>query len=302
MGGGVAMRVAGKIAGVVNGNFRGGLPAFPENITSAAFKANTARPITGVVSDAQFEGACSTVNKPLIEFEDWEEVGSGSRAGVGQGLPRVVFGGAPTMEEAQDATLQLRTALDQAYLSNESSEGSCESHIGDDKSSLSDSGHFESKTCVTKASAPNQAIQAFRLLKESAAAQTVVASIASDPNVWTAFMKNEALLEFFQSQNTGVNGSFEGSTADTESPGYQSPKHSDNETFNEKEQKNGFNSFLKDIKEKVEDMMNSLSSFFQNLFAGPAASDGSAKVDKTMGASIMGLAVMVIMVVVLKRV
>lgn len=107
------MRVAGKIAGVVNGSFRGGFPAFPENITSAAFKANTARPITGVISssDTQYDAASSTGNKPFIEFEDWEvteEVASDCEP-----LPRVVFGGAPTLEEAQDATFQLRTALDQ---------------------------------------------------------------------------------------------------------------------------------------------------------------------------------------------
>lgn len=110
------MRVAGKIAGVVNGSFRGGFPAFPENITSAAFKANTARPITGVISsaDTQYDAASSTVNKPFIEFEDWgvaEEVASDCEP-----LPRVVFGGAPTLEEAQDATFQLRTALDQYVL------------------------------------------------------------------------------------------------------------------------------------------------------------------------------------------
>lgn len=289
MGGGAAMRVAGKIAGVVNGSFRGGFPAFPENITSGTFKANTARPITGVISS---DAASSTVNKPLIEFEDREVTSS---CDVGQPLPRVVFGGVPTLEEAQDATFQLRTALDQAYLS-ESSEGSCESDVGHSKLAISDSVYLEGKACVTKASAPNQAIRAFRLLKESAAAQTVVASIASDQNVWTAVMKNEALLEYFQSQDTGLNGSLDESLSDAEIPGYQSHKYSDDETVDEKESKNGFNSFFKDVKSKVEDMLNSLSSFFQNLFAGSASADASA-----MGASIMGLAVMVIMVVVLRR-
>lgn len=113
------MRVAGKIAGVVNGSFRGGFPAFPGNITSAALKANTARPITGVIStsDTQYDVASSTVNKPFIEFEDWEVTeGVASSCDVGEALPRVVFGGAPTLEEARDATFQLRTALDQYVL------------------------------------------------------------------------------------------------------------------------------------------------------------------------------------------
>ncbi|KAL8098547.1 hypothetical protein AgCh_031359 [Apium graveolens] len=187
------------------------------------------------------------------------------------------------------------------YLSKESSEGSCESYRGHEKLAMSDSGHSEGKACITKASVPNHAIQAFRLLKESAAAQTV-ASIASDPNVWTAVMENEALLEYFQSQDTGMNSNLNESPVDAEILGYQSHKFSDDEAFDEKEPKKGFNSFLKDIKSRVEDMLNSCSSFFQNLFTGPAAADGSAKVDKTMGASIMVLVVMVIMVVVLKRV
>ncbi|KAL8098548.1 uncharacterized protein LOC141686660 [Apium graveolens] len=292
MGGGAVMRVAGKIAGFFNGSFRGGFPAFPETITFAAFKANSARPITCVISssDTQYEAA---------SFEDWEV--AGEVASRGEPLARVVFGGAPTLEEAQDATFQLRTALDQVYLSKESSEGSCESYRGHEKLAMSDSGHSEGKACITKASVPNHAIQAFRLLKESAAAQTV-ASIASDPNVWTAVMENEALLEYFQSQDTGMNSNLNESPVDAEILGYQSHKFSDDEAFDEKEPKKGFNSFLKDIKSRVEDMLNSCSSFFQNLFTGPAAADGSAKVDKTMGASIMVLVVMVIMVVVLKRV
>lgn len=58
------------------------------------------------------------------------------------------------------------------------------------------------------------------------------------------------------------------------------------------------------MKVKLEQMMNSLSGFFQNLLVGPGAVDGSAKatsVDKAMGTSIMGLVIMVIMVVILGR-
>lgn len=109
------MRVAGKIAGVVNG-FRGVFPALPGNMASAAFRASATRPITGVISssDTQYDATDSTVTKPLIEFENWalaEEVASS--IDVGQPLPRVVFGGPPTLEEAADVTSQLRTALDQ---------------------------------------------------------------------------------------------------------------------------------------------------------------------------------------------
>lgn len=80
MGGGPAMRAAGKLAGVVNGSFQGGIRAvpLPEHLSSGA---SMARPITGVAAIEQ--------------------------------MPRLVFGGAPTLQEAKDATFQLRTALDE---------------------------------------------------------------------------------------------------------------------------------------------------------------------------------------------
>ena len=53
-------------------------------------------------------------------------------------------------------------------------------------------------------------------------------------------------------------------------------------------------------------MVNKATDFFQSLFTLPSAenakeNDGSNNFDKTIGASLMGLAVMVIMVVLLKR-
>ena len=73
---------------------------------------------------------------------------------------------------------------------------------------------------------------------------------------------------------------------------------------------NGVRDFLQSIKATVVDMVTSLSDYFQSIFGGPTAgkasadTDGSAGatfVDKAVGASFMGLVVMVIMVVVLKR-
>ncbi|KAK1354543.1 putative receptor protein kinase TMK1 [Heracleum sosnowskyi] len=79
--------------------------------------------------------------------------------------------------------------------------------------------------------------------------------------------------------------------------GYHSPKHSENEISDEEtETKNDFSNFFQDIKAGLQEMMNSLSGFFQNLFAGLGAVDGSAKAtsgDKVVGASMMGLAIMI---------
>ncbi|KAJ6886345.1 hypothetical protein NC651_026897 [Populus alba x Populus x berolinensis] len=44
-------------------------------------------------------------------------------------------------------------------------------------------------------------MQAFSLLNESPKIQTVVAALASDPNVWNAVWENKALQELLQSQN-----------------------------------------------------------------------------------------------------
>ncbi|KAK1398634.1 hypothetical protein POM88_008497 [Heracleum sosnowskyi] len=87
--------------------------------------------------------------------------------------------------------------------------------------------------------------------------------------------------------------------------GYHSPKHSENEISDEEtETKNDFSNFFQDIKAGLQEMMNSLSGFFQNLFAGLGVVDGSAKAtsgDKVVGASMMGLAIMVIIVAILRR-
>lgn len=70
---------------------------------------------------------------------------------------------------------------------------------------------------------------------------------------------------------------------------------------------NGFMGFVKGIQIKVNDMMSSLSDYFQSLFGGEEKVSGDADAkpafgDVAMGASFLGLAVMAIMVAVLKRV
>jgi hypothetical protein len=67
---------------------------------------------------------------------------------------------------------------------------------------------------------------------------------------------------------------------------------------------------LQSIKVTVVEMVSNASNYLQNIFGFAKAEDissddnkntGEAFMEKTLGASLMGLAVMVVMVVVLKR-
>jgi len=242
----------------------------------------------------------------------------------GEPMPRLVFGGAPTLQEAKEATDELKDVLEKLYpTSPHSIEGRGSLLPGHQYpfSLLSKPDYVETKDCVTSektaVSVPNNALKAFRLLNESPAAQNVVASIASDPNVWHAVLQNEALAEFLESQKS--TNSFpdadpvkNGSVADAEFTDNESRKSVDEFSDSEKsaDSGNGFMGFVQGIKTTVNDMMTNLSDYFQSLFGGPSeekdygGADGNAKstfAEKAMGASFLGLAVMVIMVVVLKR-
>ncbi|PHT34109.1 hypothetical protein CQW23_25909 [Capsicum baccatum] len=91
----------------------------------------------------------SSMQKVAAEFNDWEMVGGEEEmmVSVGEPLPRVVFGGAPSLQEATEATADLKHALEK---------------------------------------------------------HSVVASIACDPNVWNAVMRNPALQEFLDSQKASA--------------------------------------------------------------------------------------------------
>lgn len=68
-----------------------------------------------------------------------------------------------------------------------------------------------------------------------------------------------------------------------------------------------FSGFIQKIKTSVVEMVSKTTDFLQSLFSLPSADKGkenagSNNMDKTIGASLMGLAVMVIMVVLVRRV
>lgn len=325
------MRAAAKVAGirVASGARRGaGEGARPATAIVSSSSSSEEVKSSGVLSASQNSAIESAaVQRPCWELDDWEFAGGVGDDVVkpsGEPMPRLVFGGAPTLQEAKEATDELKDALEKLYPTSPHSIEGGDSLLPVHQypfSLLSKPDYVETKDCVTSektaVSVPNNALKAFRLLNESPAAQNVVASIASDPNVWHAVLQNEALAEFLESQKS--TNSFpdtdpvkNGSVADAEFTDNESPKSVDEFSDSEKsaDSGNGFMGFVQGIKTTVKDMMTNLSDYFQSIFGGPSeekdygGADGNAKstfAEKATGASFLGLAVMVIMVVVLKR-
>ncbi|KAJ8436247.1 hypothetical protein Cgig2_023422 [Carnegiea gigantea] len=124
-------------------------------------------------------------------------------------------------------------------------------------------------------------------------ALTVVTSIACDPNVWNAVMQNPALVEFLQSEKKGAE--FEAHESAESSIGLDNNGKPDS-----------LIGIFEDVKRSVLDMVSSLTNFIQSLFAEPnggkksESADGTAK-NLIAGGTFMALALVVIMVVVMKR-
>ncbi|KDP39009.1 hypothetical protein JCGZ_00766 [Jatropha curcas] len=315
MGGGAAVRAAAKVAGigVVSSGIRGGFSAVPSPAEQSV--RNVSRPVSAIISSSQgrIEGGfeLSGVQKPAWELEDWELAGGEEELLIesSEPMPRVVFGAPPSLNEAKAATADLKDALEKVYLSSPAHSGAGGSFGSSRLSGLSlvtNSDDLDTKRCIADDlranSAPKCAVTAFKLLNESPEAQTVVASIASDPNVWDAVWKNVALQEFLQSQKTN---------AELQDPG--SPRAftelSDDSSETEKSENKPIDIF-ENIKQTVAEMVNSVSSMIQQIFGFATAENTSSAADedsqptffdKTLGASFMALAVMVIAVVVLKR-
>lgn len=132
MGGGGVFRAAAKVAGVTvaKSGFRSVAAEHP--VYTAA--RNVARPVSisgissssedvksGVVK-ASSVGASdvSHVQKAVADFDDWEMAGGEEEMMVNHGepLPRVVFGGAPSLQEATEAATDLKEALEKYSITN----------------------------------------------------------------------------------------------------------------------------------------------------------------------------------------
>ncbi|KAG5020652.1 hypothetical protein JHK87_016507 [Glycine soja] len=344
MGGGGAMRSAAKIAGI--GVSKAALR--PSALPTEQTVRNASRPtaVTGVssqsaksaevlpteqtvrnasrptaVSGVSSQSAKSAEVAPLhtaAAWDDWDFAEDGELV-----VPRMVFGSVPTLDEAKEATAELKDAIDQVYLCPESSQYSSP---GGQVSALSPTLYGPvNRSCVIDAisdpTAPKHAIQAFHLLSTSREAQAVVASLACDPNVWNAVMENSAVSSFFQSQQSVAGfGAAENSeevdklsscaSETVESPGKL-------EGSAESHPGNMFDDFmglLQNVKLTVIELVSRLSGFLQNIFPTPDAmrekmsfdADGNTKASFmdskiSMGGTFIGLAVLVIMVIVTKR-
>lgn len=311
------MRAAAKVAGAgtVNTGLRGGVQVAPSSAEYSVMRVAASRSASSGISVSG--GGVSSVSdmtaspNQMMSWEmvdDWEFAGGIEEevptaiSGGGEPMPRVLFGGAPTLEEAKEAASDLKDALDKAYLSSLNS-------TDDTRSSRSSLLSEETKDCVAydaKATLlPKPAVQAFKLLNESPAVQSMVASIAADPNVWNAVLHNPAYMDFIGSHKT--NYIFEGNRS---RQGCESTSVKIEEYFKANEGKevgNPFSEFLENLKSSVVEVANKATDFLQCLFTIPIAgmekeNGGLNYLEKTIGASLMGLAVMVIMVVLLKRV
>ncbi|KAK6946821.1 hypothetical protein RJ641_000294 [Dillenia turbinata] len=334
MGGGV-MRAAAKSAGVgvVHSAMRS-MPSVPkaEHSVSAASRS-VSRSISAVAATADGKpgvvlsvntASSATLQKPSWEVDDWDFVNGEEDRMVlktAESMPRLVFGGVPSLDEAKEATFELKEALEKVYLSSPRSTVSADSSLADKNSENVET----TKACVTSEASivfpgSKSAIQAFKFLKENTDAQHVVASIASDPNVWNAVMQNGALQEYLESRKIGASClTAQPYVTETVAEGVlkvqESAKtfeYSSHEDEPNKSRRGRFICFLMNVKRSVVEMVSNLPDFLQNLFEGPASEKVGADDEDQSGqgkffikaleaTSLFGLVVLVIMVVVLKR-
>uniref|UniRef100_A0A0D9X505 Uncharacterized protein n=1 Tax=Leersia perrieri TaxID=77586 RepID=A0A0D9X505_9ORYZ len=123
MGGGV-MRTAAKVgiaggaaaaAASAGGRFRHAAPAFA---TAASAEAAAATPLVSAGGDAPAvaQWGASSWEVDDWEFADWRDVAAAEPEVTAAGKPRLVFA-PPSREEAEEATTELRDAIDRVYFS-----------------------------------------------------------------------------------------------------------------------------------------------------------------------------------------
>lgn len=256
--------------------------------------------LIAAISSENAPGHTAMVQWPA--WDDWEFTGGHEHeaAAALDPPPRLVFGPAPTLEEATDATADLKEAIEKVYFSS----GNVEEAIKVNE--VSDIG----KSAAILPSMPKHVVQAFSLLHGSQEAQSVVASLACDVNVWDAVMKNDMVLEFCNKhksvilppdpieENLGLERLF------SETVGSTDEETSEGSAF--------FPRIVQTIKVKVYEMVNNISCFLQDFMGASSENHGTASAGTStsssadytniaLGSSFIALAVATILVVLVRR-
>ncbi|KAG0492496.1 hypothetical protein HPP92_005894 [Vanilla planifolia] len=300
MGGGI-IRTAGKA--VASGAFRS--PLIDEAARQQLHGFSSVLPVVGPepcvpILSAESEGIDSPAALPAAHWPQWELTGNNEEIFGSVGVAsRLVFGPTPTLEEAKQATADLKNSLEKVCFGPQHALNSLEKCHGD---ASVDSGAISA--------VPKHVTQMFSLLQGSHEAQVVVASLASDKNVWDAVMKNEKLIEFCRNSQLGlapqriVNPAEECVADNKLADGFAAAAEVEDTT----EEGSGFKSFVNNIKVKVFNMLTNISNLVQDIFNFASSGLKEAKSSNAdtgdglpLKASFMALAVATILVVLLKR-
>ncbi|KAM7526215.1 hypothetical protein LguiA_016117 [Lonicera macranthoides] len=217
-------------------------------------------------------------------------------------MSKFIIGGVPTLGEAKAATAQLKDVIDSltCNLSSNNSRIIRDKYYHPDYLLLlprdtTTSAHSET---VKTFSLPKQATQAFSILSRY---PVVVSSLVHDPKVWDAVMQNQAVVELLKSNTVYLNEKLQSD--------YGIENVASEKCFNKRgdlgecDGENWLRDSVGKIRGRVIEMVRGLSDYFQKLFRSEEVGVGiiSDKIETGGGSFVMGLGVMVIMVVLLKR-
>ncbi|KAG5374946.1 hypothetical protein IGI04_039542 [Brassica rapa subsp. trilocularis] len=288
MGGGRVMATAVKVAGigVAKGGFRGGfgVPA-AANDQFIVRNASASKPVSASISSAvhpSVEEDAVVMRKPVWE-DEWEFAEVETKT-----IPRVIFDKPPSLQEAKEATDDLKDALNMAYMEGSNEVGSVSRMF---------SSFQPSENRAVESAVPQVALKAFAFLSENTAAQSVVASIASDPKVWDAVMENKDLMKFLETNTASTTVEADNDDKSELSSETESEEESEAKPINLME-------ILRDMKLKAVQMMENVSSYFGGLFRTETFTEGGQERKRMLlndPTTLFGLAVCVIFMVVLKR-
>ncbi|KAF3325629.1 hypothetical protein FCM35_KLT08709 [Carex littledalei] len=261
---------------------RSSVPAPPPSASTAV---TDSAPISIHLEESK--GLNESANPAISQWEldDWEFAGwkSDGEDMFEEPPPRLVFSPVPTLEEAQEATGDLTRALERA---NEHGQ----------------MGIGQNNAIRQAVPMPRGVSQAFSLLRTSPEAQTVVASLASDKNVWDAVMKNEKVMEFCRNHQSSFSEDILEESLNTNQ---NKSEETHNEAAEDAHGSNGFSEFVNNVKVKTMEVVNNISNLIQDFFGTKDKADssdaGSTFQSFLSPNTFYALAIAVILVVLVKR-